>query len=326
MKTRILAGITIALAIIVAGVFGAAAASAHARTPAPRSQTPPAAGQPVKLLGKVSSASSDSLVLTTRNGDIKVNINASTFIVVEKNSQPAQGTAADLVADKAALVVGVATSDPKVVDARMIAQGKLAGGNGQDNHPKARQLAEHMAAGTIRSINVSTITLQGVKVPEVIVQTSSNTVVLNNGFTTIGSLKVGDKIAILGAPEKPATAAPRTPGTRPQLPQSRTIKAWGIRVENGTTQLAAARVDTVNGNTLTVKTLKNRDGVTIQLDGGTAYKTLTISTTDRTASLADASQSDIQTGSNLIVEGVPSADGKTITAKAVIILPAGKLK
>ena len=320
MKRKILAGIAIALAAIIGlGAFGAAVASAQAPTPRPNAPTPPAAGQPVRLMGKVASVSANSLVLTTRGGDITVNIGADTFIVVQKNDQPAEGTAADLVAGKPAAVVGVATADPKVVDARMISQGAHLGGKPSARHPKGRQAADHLAAGTITAINGSTITLQGVKVAEVIVQTSANTVVLNNGFTTVSALKVGDTVAVLGAPEKPAN---RTPGSSPQ---SRTINAWGIRVENGTTQLSTARVEAVNGNTLTAKTLKNRDGATtILLDANTDYKALTISQADHTASLADASQADVKVGSNLIIEGVASADGKSITAVAVVILPAGR--
>jgi Domain of unknown function (DUF5666) len=317
MKRRILAGIAILMAAIIGiGAFGATVASAQ--TPRPNAPTPPAAGQPVRLVGKVASVSANTLVLTTRGGDITVNIGADTFIVVQKNGQPTEGTAADLVAGKPATVAGVATSDPKVVDARMITQGAHMGGKPSDRHPKGRQAAEHLAAGTITAINGSTITLQGVKVPEVLVQTSANTVVLNNGFTTVSALKVGDKVAVLGAPEKPAN---RTPSS---IPQSRTINAWGIRVENGTTQLTTARVEAVNGNTLTVKTPKNRDGATVLLDAKTDYKALTISQADRTASLADASQADVKVGSNLIIEGVASADGKSITAVAVVILPAAQ--
>ncbi len=330
MKTRIIAGISIVVATIVAlGVFGAVVVSAQVPTPAPGTATPPAAGQPVRLAGKVSSVATGSLVLNTRGGDITVNVGANTFIVIKQNGTPAQGTLADLTTDKATVVVGVATSDPIVVDARMITQGALTNGavaRFLANHPKVRAAIEHIAAGTITAINGNTITLQGVKVPSVTVQTSDNTVVLNNGFTAVSSLKVGDKVTVLGASAGPAANTPPGRGARAQVPQSRTINAWGLHVDNGTTQVSAARVDTVNGDTLSVKTLKNRDGATIQLDGNTEYRSLTVSVANRNASLAQASQSDIRAGSNLIVEGVASSDGKTITAKAVIILPGGKAR
>ncbi len=109
-------------------------------------------------------------------------------------------------------------------------------------------------------------------------------------------------------------------------PDSRTITAWGLKVENGTSHLSMAHVDAVNGNSLTAKTFKNRDGVTIQLDANTAFKALTVSRADRSAKLTDASQADITANSHLLVEGTASADGKTITATAVIIVPAGKMK
>ena len=326
MTTRFLAGIAIVLAAVTSmalGALGVAAVSAQAPTPPPSASTTPATGQPVRLIGMVSSVAAGSLVLTTRRGDVTVNMSADTFIVVRKNDQPAEGTAADLVTGKPASVLGVTTSDPNVVDARTITQGTRWSGKRLVDRPKVRRAAEHLAAGTITAINGNTITLQGVRVPEVIVETGADTVVLNNGFTTVGSLKVGDKVAVLGAPQKPAN---RTPGTKPALPQSRTIKAWGLRVENGSTQLSAARVDSVSGYTLTVRTLKNRSGVTIQLDAGTEYKSLAVSPADRSATLADATQADVKVGSNLIIEGVPSADGATLTAVAVVILPDRKLR
>jgi hypothetical protein len=323
MNTRIVAGIAIAIAAITGmglGALGVAAVSAQAPTPPPDTPSPPAAGQPVRLVGNVSSVAAGRLVLTTRRGDVTVNIGADTFIVVKENGQSAEGTAADIVAGERATVAGVATSDPNVVDARMITQGTRFAGRPLVDRSKARRAARHTAAGTITAINGNTITLQGVKVPEVIVETGTGTVVMNNGFTTVGSLKVGDKVAVLGAPQRAANIAPGTP------PQSRAIKAWGIRVDNGATRLSAARVDAVNGDTLTVRTIKDRSGVTIQLDANTEYRALTISPADRSATLTDAAQTDIQESSNLIVEGVPGPDGKTVTAVAVVILPDRKLR
>jgi hypothetical protein len=268
----------------------------------------------VRLQGNVSSVSSGSLVLTTRAGDVTANIGENTFIVVQKNSRPAQGTAADLVTGKPAVVVGVATSDPAVVDARLISQGPRVNA-GQ----AARRVSGHVAAGTIKSISGDTITLQGVRVPDVIVNTAASTVVLNNGFTTVSSLKVGDRVAVLGAPVRPSGTAS---GNRARPPQTRTLNAWALRVESPTTRLSFARVDSINGDTLTVKTLRNRDDTTVLLDANTAYRALSISPTDRTATLAPATRADIQPGSRLVIEGIPGADGKSATAVAVIILPA----
>lgn len=319
MKSRI---ITVTIVILLAAIFGAGAfggrimsASAHTARAIEGSPAPAAAGQPVQLMGKVSSKSANSLTLTTLRGDFTVNVSSDTFIMVEQNGQRATATLSDLAANKATLVVGTATSDAKVVDARLIAQGAGNIARFLANHPGARRALEHTAAGTITGISGSTITLKGVNVDTVVVETLANTVVLNNGFTSVSSLKVGDKVAILGKPDKAAN------GT--QLPSTRTIKAWGIRVENNTTELRIARVDTVSGNTMTVKTPRNRDGLTVILDANTAYKVLTINRADMTTTLSPAAQADVKAKSNLIVEGTVSADGKSITARAIIILPDG---
>ncbi|MEO5951551.1 MAG: hypothetical protein ABIQ44_03695, partial [Chloroflexia bacterium] len=125
MKSRLMAtGSAIMMAVVIAiGAFGAIAANAQAPRPTNGTNTAPTAGQPVKLLGKVSNVTATSLTLTTRQGEFTVNISADTFVVVEKDGQRATGTSTDLVADKATVVVGVATADAKVVDAKMIGQG-----------------------------------------------------------------------------------------------------------------------------------------------------------------------------------------------------------
>src|SRR6478752_6606716 len=132
MKSRILTGgLAIMLAAIVAvGAFGAIAANAQAPRPTTNSATATqqAAGQPIRLLGKISNTTPAGFTLTSRRGDFTVNISADTFITVEKDGRLVTGTASDLVADKATMVVGTATADAKVVDARMISQGARDGG------------------------------------------------------------------------------------------------------------------------------------------------------------------------------------------------------
>jgi hypothetical protein len=300
-------------------------------------QTGPTGPHPTRLAGNVTSVSSNGLVLATRQGDFTINVSASTWVVVQKNGAAAQGTLADIVTGQPAVVGGMTTSDPKVVDARTVAQGPKANGGARPNAPRGNRgapgraaagIVQHVAAGTITAINGSTITLKGEKVAEVTVKTTASTVVLNGGFVAVSSLKVGDKVQVLGAPEKPATApttpanpgTPNTPRTRPQVPASRTIDAWGIRVDNGTTKLSMGQVTAVNGNVLTVKTPENRGGLTVNVDSSTAYRVLTIA--NQTASLGSAALSNVQVGSNLIVDGALSSDGKSLSAKAVIILPS----
>ena len=322
------------LATLVAVVF---ASLASAQTPP--TQAAPAGPHPVRLVGTVSSVSASSLALATRQGDMTVNVSANTWIIVQKNGAPVQGGLSDIVSGKLALVGGMTTSDPKVVDARTVAQGIAAStaraGLGQRAKPAVKgrataALATHLASGTITAIDGSTITLKGDKVPQVTVKTAADTVVLNNGFVTLSSLKVGDKVQVLGQPVKPAgqklpstSATPATPSTNPLVPANRTITAWGIRVDSGATKLLAGRVTAVNGNTLTVKTRDNRNGQTVNISSSTAFKVLNIA--NKTPSLATGSLTDVKVGSNLVLEGTPSADAKSFGATAVVVLP-GRLQ
>ena len=66
----------------------------------------------------------------------------------------------------------------------------------------------------------------------------------------------------------------------------------------------------------------NRAGLTVTLDGSTAYKSL--ARAEGRAALTNAAQADVKVGSHLIVEGIASPDGKTLIAKAVILLPNAK--
>jgi hypothetical protein len=87
-----------------------------------------------------------------------------------------------------------------------------------------------------------------------------------------------------------------------------------------------AHVATVSGNTITTNSrpFKNAAGTIINFDSNTKFKTLTltIAAGGNTYSFADATQADVQANSNIVVEGVASAGGTSVTAQAVIILPA----
>ena len=290
----------------------------------------PAAGSPVYLNGKITTVSATSIVLATGKGNITANINSNTYIVVKKNGAPATGSATELVVGENANIVGQATADATVIDAKLIAQGGPFGGKlaprAQDrgqNKPNANglpgaQLLQHAAAGTITAINGDVITLQGVKVDVVNVNTNAATLVLNNGFSVVSTLKVGDKVEVLGQPVRPA------PGTAPQPRTKRTINAWAIRVDNGTTRMEVAHIGTVTGNTVTTNLRKSGAVKTINFDSNTKFKALTISLVPgaNSFSFADAAQSDVQANSNIVVEGTVSADGTSLTAQSVIILPS----
>jgi hypothetical protein len=102
-------------------------------------------------------------------------------------------------------------------------------------------------------------------------------------------------------------------------PAQRTINAWAIRVVTDGTRLIMGRVESINGNNIVLHTPAKRDGVAVTFDSTTGYKAAQPS--DRQMTLTNATQADVKVGSVLTIEGVPSADGKSLAAKAVIIMP-----
>lgn len=333
---KIQIGLVLTAATIVALVAFGGLASAAVRFVAqtPTAQSSQANPHPIRLAGTVSSVSSGSLVLAARQGNYTINVGANTWIVVQQNGAAIQGSLSDIVTGKPAIIAGMTSTDPTVVDARIVAQGKFrsslgatGGASGQFGARGQLAIAQHAASGSITSISGSTITLKGAVVPQVIVQTTVDTIVLNSGFATIGSLKVGDTVQVFGTPVKPATTPGQQPpspipGSTSPVPASRTIDAWAVRVDNGSSQLMVGHVTNVSGNTLTVKTPARKKAVTITVDASTGYKTL--SKANKTVTLASGSLSDVTLGSNLIIEGTPNANGTTFAAGSVIVLPGSK--
>lgn len=318
------ASIGAAIAAVVAGGYFSAAAAAQSSNQTPAPATPTQAGpHPTRVQGKVSAVGPNSITLTTRNGDITANVGANTWIVVGSGKGNSQGTISSIQKDKVATVAGMTTGDPKIVDARVVTEGaKLDGSLGKQKASKAAKsyVAAHAASGTVKSVNGNLLTITTEKGNDVDVATTADTVVLNNGFTTVSTLAVGNKVQVIGTPE-------RKDKTAPVAPANRKITAWALRVEKAGTQLNTGHINAVNGNTFTLSTPKNSDGLTVAVDATTAYKSLNVSTTDRKVSLGNATQADLKADGKVIVDGKISADGKTLTATTVIILPnKGDLK
>jgi len=307
---------------LVAGT-ASAAAPRQAQTPGAGSQNQQTNPHPARIAGVLNSVSGNTLTLTVRRGvTATVNVNSSTWVLVQQTNGCAEGTATQLQTGKAVEVEGMTTTTANVITARTVAQCRAFRGApapGRPGNPaQVAALLNHMAEGTVKSISGTTVTITNARGADVVVNTTANTIVLNNGFQSVSSLKAGDKVYVLGSPNNPAQAAPgATPGA-PATP--RTITAWAFRVENSTTQVSAARVQSVNGNAVTVQTVKNRNGVTVDLSGA-AIKSATVDITSKQISLSNATAADVKVGSDLIIEGTASADGKTVTAKAVIITP-----
>jgi hypothetical protein len=306
---------TFGLATVVGISLLGGVAGAQTPTPGQAEQTSP---RPVRFTGRVDSVGQNSIALTTRRGQVTANVSQRTWILVQAQGQRrcSEGTISDLRTGLPAEVAGMTTNQQNVVDARVIVQGRCGlAPVAQKARNAVERLARHVAEGTIKSINGSNITLTPRRgTAEITVVTSADTVVLNSGFKGVSSLKVGDSVQVLGQPVRPTA----TPGSQPGN-QGRTVNAWAIRVVATNSALVIGRVESVNGNTLTLKTPAHRQGMTVTLDSSTGYKSLSV--VDGRVSLVSASQADVRAGSNLIIEGTTGVNPDALSAKAVIILP-----
>ena len=287
---------------------------ASAQTPPPPTgtETP----RPVRIIGRVDTVSTNSIALTTRQGQVTANVGPNTWILVQQTGgRCVEGTLQDIQTNMPANVAGMTTAQRGVINARVITQGRCGMPDEKAKRPQQGKAADHLAMGTIKAISGNTITVTTDRGPEVTVNTTADTVVLNSGFKSVSTLKVGDKIEVLGNPVKPADKSTTS---------QRTLNAWGVRVVIPGNGIVTGQVKSVSGNTVTLTTPRSRDGMTVTLDSSTAYKRLAMA--DAKATLTNATQADVKVGSNMIVEGVSSSDGKTLTAKAVILLPDGKAR
>ncbi len=308
---------TFGLAAVVGISLLGGVAGAQTPTPGQAEQTSP---RPVRFMGRVDSVGQNSITLTTRRGQVTANVSQRTWILVQGQGQGqrrcSEGTISDLRTGLPAEVAGMTTNQQNVVDARVIVQGRCGlAPVAQKARNAVEKLARHVAEGTIKSINGSNITITPQRgTAEITVVTSADTVVLNSGFKSVSSLKTGDRVQVLGQPVRPAA----TPGSQPGN-QGRTVNAWAIRVVATNSALVIGRVESVNGNTLTLRTPAHRQGITVTLDNSTGYKSLSV--VDGRVSLVSASQADVRAGSNLIIEGTTGVNPDALSAKAVIILP-----
>jgi hypothetical protein len=310
-------------ALVALGIGGSFAAPASASAPTRlevRSQAQAQTHQgtqrpdphPIRLQGEVKAVGTGSITLTTRGGDVTANIGPNTWIVVRKPDGPGQGSISDLKANMPAIVQGMTTGDPKVVDARVITQGVGGDRRGAGRHRGPGPA--NAGSGTIKSISGNTLTVTNNRGRDVQVETSADTVVLDSGFKTVSALKAGDRVQVLGVPQRVNRNAPPTP-------DNVKVSAWAVRVVRPGVELVGGRVEAVSGNTVTLNRLREAGGLPVNLGATTQYRRLTLSTTDRKATLGNATQADVKAGSHIVVEGTRSADGKTFNATSVIIVP-----
>ncbi|HET6314343.1 MAG TPA: DUF5666 domain-containing protein [Chloroflexia bacterium] len=307
--TRLKTYASLGAALVALGIGGLFTGSASAQTPGGAQRPNP---HPVRLQGEVKAVGTNSITLNTRGGEVTANVGPNTWIVVQKPDGPGQGSISDLKPNMPATVAGMTTNDPRVVDARTITQGVGGDRRGAGRHRGPGPA--NVGGGTIKSISGNTLTVTNHRGRDVQVETTADTVVLDSGFKTVSALKAGDRVQVLGVPQRVNRDARPTP-------DNLKVNAWAVRVVRPGVELVGGQVEAVSGNTVTLKRLRNADGLPVNLSATTEYRKLTISATERKATLGSATQADAKAGSHIVVEGTRSADGKTFNATSVIIVP-----
>jgi hypothetical protein len=271
--------------------------------------------RPAARVGNVAQMTASGFTLETRAGNVLVTVTDQTWIIVERDGRAVEGTLADLVAGKPAAVAGMLAADGRALAARTLAQGplarRLADRLAQVQRRPAARAMQHLGGGTITSVEGSKITLKGDRAPSIVVVTLPETIVLRGGFSDLSTLKVGEHLQVMGVPVRPA------PGT---ADGPRTIVAWALRVDSGTTGFFHGRVSRLDGSTLIVNKLRGRDRLTVNIDGSTQFRRISVS--NGKPSVATASLTDIQAGAHVAIEGAVAPDGRSIAAKAVLVLGA----
>jgi hypothetical protein len=238
-------------------------------------------------------------------------------VLVPQNGRCAEGQLSDLQTGRVAEVLGMSTAVTNTVGARVIAEGRCALRINRDGalekriEAGLRAAAHHVAEGTIKSISGGTIALTTARGKDLTVNTTAQTVVLNNGFTGVGALKAGDKVQVLGR-----LVAKGAAGNTPPV-----AEAFAIHLQSAGSKVFVGRVESVSGGSAVVRTPSQPKGVTVTLPAGDSYRQLVRDTAG--LRLNGAVQSDVQAGRLVLFEGKASTDGKTITASDVILMPKG---
>src|ERR1044071_651805 len=117
---RVYLSISAVAAILMLGLFGgSASASTLAQSKTPGGGAP---DERVHFVGRVDSISARGIAMTTRRGQVMVRVGDRTTIMVEQNGSCVQGTLRGIQVGRPAEVVGVTTTEPRVIDARGIKQ------------------------------------------------------------------------------------------------------------------------------------------------------------------------------------------------------------
>ena len=302
-------------AVVGLGVLGVVAggviASPHNASAAGHTQANP--NGIVRAAGKISALQSNGFTLQGAKATYTVNLGTNTWILVAQNGKAAQGTASDLTVGEAVVVAG--TGSGTQIDARVVTEGKVAAkvaqGVAQGKAGKVAHLAEQHAT-VVSNTNGSLTLSSGKNNKTETVNTDAGTIVLKGGVASVADLKAGDKVNVT------ARHIARTPGTTPGTQPGKvkaTPTAELITVVSDANQTELGVVKSVSGNTVTLRTLKGEQQVTIS--SSAAFRSVTAGSSSAPAS---AALSDLKAGSRVLLYGPTVGTGQTPTANVVLIL------
>ncbi|MDQ2807925.1 MAG: DUF5666 domain-containing protein [Chloroflexota bacterium] len=310
-----LAGLGV-LAIVAGGVI----ATPHNASAAGHTQA--TSNGIIRATGKISALQgSTGFTLQGAKATYTVNLGTNTWIVVAKDGKPAQGAAGDLTVGETVNVAGTGTASQ--IDARVVTDAKVAAKVGTHGahgaHGKAGKTGKlaHEHA-TVVTNAAGTLTLSSGKNNKTeTVNTDAGTIVLKGGLATVADLKAGDVVNVTPRHmmHAPGTTAPATTPGAPTGKVKATPTAELITVVSDTNQAELGVVKSVDGNTVTVRTLHGEQKVTVSSTA--AFRSVTAGSSSAPAS---AALSDLKAGSRVLLYGAKAATGQTLTANVVLIL------
>ncbi len=267
----------------------------------------------VHAAGKISALQgSIGFTLQGTKATYNVSLSSNTWILVVKNGKEAQGAVSDLKVGEDVKVAGTGTATQ--IDARIVTEGKTAATAGHQHGP-----AGHMGRTATVTANVNgvlTLTSATGKHTET-VNTDAGTIVLKNGLATVADLKAGDVVNVTPrhmARTPHASAPATTPSTQTGKVKA-TPTAELITVNSDTNQVELGVVKSVDGSTVTFRSLTGEQKVTVGSSAAIRSVTAGSSSAPTVAAL-----SDLKAGSRVLFYGTKATAGQTPSASVVLIL------
>lgn len=303
-RRTLLMGATGLAAAGIIGFGGIASAATVVPQPSPAAiSTQSQAPHKPMVQGTLKTINKDSIVVTTKAGkDETITVNDKTHIVAGTNHK---ASLSDLKTGEAVTVL-LAGQDTQNPTASAIAQGVA---------PKQGKQAskDHVVRGKITNIQNTTLTIENQR-GTFTVNTTAETrfVISGNQHAAITNLKIGDEVTAIGvrAPSNTGTTNANTKTFTARLVTTAKPKRIAQAVKN---HAAAGTITAIKDNTLTI-TNTGKKGTT-----HTTTVQLTAQTTYFKGKHEQASKSDLQVGTKIIVLGQRDTSTGTVTAKVVHI-------